>query len=504
MTIGTQVDPVLRRIEKRLYFERQRHSYKNGNIINSELEYMITTSLEAGNYEGAFNTIEDIILGKQQCTRLVIYYLFDLILRPSQVYDNLSPQMILTMAQKARHMLLMILETFGSNAFMEIWDLFDDGKRVSSRGRRTRKRVYTIKLKSDGIGEEEEEEDEREEEIYHSSFSEFEHFQQFFASSVGYKDDFDGVKRQKITERGPSMRAPAGYKRRIMVLDVLLSVLEDDLYQTEGDPSALESCILVNKIINDHREIARWLDIIFKTMGTNIDEDINQPDINPQNTMINAEFGARMLNMMIAVSYCDTGIIESKDLVYQSFRRLSMLDVDGCSNMIQLIKFNTYTFNVLDTFISDSNVTNVQRQYKSMRKQKLTINFMDKFIKFDLNTQPAHLESIQHIYRHIQIIVWKLLLGTDIRQTYYQEQLQKRGHTVIEGITMTTEEQVKDTVVGVVEEVDVVAISRTTMSMWRRQVKDMLNYVKNYNDNNYYEIEKKIDWSISLVENIML
>ncbi|KAI7854056.1 hypothetical protein BDC45DRAFT_139847 [Circinella umbellata] len=447
---------------------------------------MITTSLEAGNYEGAFNTIEDIILGKQQCT--------------SQVYDNLSPQTILTMAQKARHMLLMILETFGSNAFMEIWDLFDDGKRVSSRGRRTRKRVYTIKLKSDGIGEEEEEEDEREEEIYRSSFSEFEHFQQFFASSVGYKDDFDGVKKQKVAERGPSMRAPAGYKRRIMVLDVLLSVLEDDLYQTE----ALENCILVDKIINDHREITRWLDIIFRTMGTNIDEDMNQPDINHQNIIINAEFGARMLNMMIAVSYCDTGVIESKDLVYQSFRRLSLLDVDGCSNMIQLIKFNTYTFNVLDTFISDSNVINVQRQYKSMRKQKPTINFMDKFIKFDLNTQPAHLESIQHIYRHIQIIVWKLLLGTDIRQTYYQEQLQQQRRTVIEGVTMTTEEQVKDTVVGVVEEVDVVAISRTTMSMWRRQVKDMLNYVKGYNDNSYYEIEKKIDWSISLVENIML
>ena len=169
-----------------------------------------------------------------------------------------------------------------------------------------------------------------------------------------------------------------------------------------------------------------------------------------------------------------------------------------------MIEFNTYTFNVLDTFISDSNVINVQQRYKCMRKQKPTINFMDKFIKFDLNTQPAHLESIQHIYRHIQIIVWKLLLGTDIRQTYYQEQLQQQRRTVIKGVTMTTEEQVKDTVVGVVEEVDVVAISRTTMSMWRRQVKDMLNYVKGYNDNSYYEIEKKIDWSISLVENIML
>ena len=170
-----------------------------------------------------------------------------------------------------------------------------------------------------------------------------------------------------------------------------------------------------------------------------------------------------------------------------------------------MIEFNTYTFNVLDTFISDSNVINVQQRYKCMRKQKPTINFMDKFIKFDLNTQPVHLESIQHVYRHIQIIVWKLILGMDIRQMYYQEQLQRQGGCALtEGIVMTTEEQLKDTVIGIVEEVDVVAISRTTMDMWRRQVKDMLEYVRGYNDSNYYEIKQKIDWSISLVENIML
>ena len=170
-----------------------------------------------------------------------------------------------------------------------------------------------------------------------------------------------------------------------------------------------------------------------------------------------------------------------------------------------MIKFNTYTFNVLDIFISDSNIINVQQQYKSMRKQKPTINFIDKFIKFDLNTQPVHLESIQHVYRHIQIIVWKLILGMNIRQMYYQEQLQRQGgRTLAEDVVMTTEEQVKDTVIGIVEEVDVVAISRNTMNMWKRQVKDMLEYVRDYNDSNYYEIEQKIDWSISLVENIML
>ena len=44
---------------------------------------------------------------------------------------------------------------------------------------------------------------------------------------------------------------------------------------------------------------------------------------------------------MIAVSYCDTGAIEAKDLIYQSFRRLSMLDVDGCSNMMQVDKIKS-------------------------------------------------------------------------------------------------------------------------------------------------------------------
>ena len=151
----------------------------------------------------------------------MICYLFDLILRPSQAYDSLSPQTILSMSQKSRHMLLMILETFGASAFVDVWDLFDDGKRTSSRGRRTRKRVYSIRLKSDGIAEEEGNGDE-EEEIYYSSFSEFEHFQQFFASSVQYKDDFDGVKKQKVTERGPSMRAPAGCKVK-KILDITAS-----------------------------------------------------------------------------------------------------------------------------------------------------------------------------------------------------------------------------------------------------------------------------------------
>ena len=40
-------------------------------------------------------------------------------------------------------------------------------------------------------------------------------------------------------------------------------------------------------------------------MGTNVDEQMNPSDANHQNTMINAEFGARMLNMVIYLYYND-------------------------------------------------------------------------------------------------------------------------------------------------------------------------------------------------------
>ncbi|KAI9244672.1 hypothetical protein BDA99DRAFT_294295 [Phascolomyces articulosus] len=234
---------------------------------------------------------------------------------------------------------------------------------------------------------------------------------------------------------------------------------------------------------------------------------------NQQQSTVNAEFGARMLNMLIAVSYCNMGAIDSKDLIFQSFRRLSTLGIDGCSNLMHMIKFSSYKFTLFDTLLSESNLVNIQQKYKSMRKQKLSIDFMDKFIKFDLNTTPAHLGGIQDVYRHVQIIVWKLVLGMDVRQIHYQQQQQRQhyhnGNSMMENVSTSTtasptasmEDQVKETVIGVVEEVDVVAISRATMNLWKRHVKDMIKQVQDYDN---YEIEQKVNWSISLVENIML
>ena len=42
-------------------------------------------------------------------------------------------------------------------------------------------------------------------------------------------------------------------------------------------------------------------------MGTNVDEQMNPSDTNHQNTMINAEFGARMLNMVIHLDLYEVG-----------------------------------------------------------------------------------------------------------------------------------------------------------------------------------------------------
>ncbi|KAI9494343.1 hypothetical protein BDB00DRAFT_818800 [Zychaea mexicana] len=516
MTIGTQTDPVLKRntgrkgpvsflthiceLEKRQYFSVA-SSYRTGSCrpfekqkenhytpINGEVEYMITNSLDAGHYEGALKTIEEAIIAKRRCTRLVISYLFDLILRPGQAYERLSPQEVLSMSRKAHHMLLMILETFGTSAFADIWELFQDNKRPS---RRMRKRTYRIAMNHDDNEDEEGE-------VYVSALTEFDTFQEFFACCVEYTDDFNVSKKQVNVKRGPSMRAPAAHLRRKLVLDVLLSLLEEDLYQTEGDPSLLESCVLV-KLVNSGRDLQRWLDVIFSSLGADLDQATQSNSPSTRQNTVCAEFGARMLNMLVAASYCESAF-DLKDLEERSCRRLAQLGIEGCSNMMQMIRFNTFKFTILDKVISDADRVNVQQQCKSMRKQKASPNFMDKFIKFDLKTQPNQLVCMEDVYRHVQILTWKYILGINLRQVH---QNQRNSHN--DGNAMDT-----STSVGAVTNAmlldETPTLTHTTISAWKRHIDDMIrdaeaqSIIPELED----EMKRKIHWTVSLVENIMV
>ncbi|KAI8139442.1 hypothetical protein BJV82DRAFT_627256 [Fennellomyces sp. T-0311] len=431
--------------------------------LNNEVDFMIMNSIDAGHYEGALHTVREMLLAQRCCSKITILHLFDLILRPGDAYEHMSAPAVVAMVQNVSHILFMVLETFGSKAFTDIWNVFYD---TNSSRRRLRKRAFSVAMV------------EETDEVYESSLSEFSDFQELFASCIRFNGGVDQSRRRKPTMRGPSMKAPAAHYRRRVVLGVLLAVLEDEFRQTGGDPAAIESCTLL-KIVDDSRRFHQWLDIIFSTLSSDMDYIGQDTDTSATDTrMIHAELGSRFLNMLIAASYCGDSI-NSKELLFQSFRRLSSLAVDGCATFMHMIKFKTFVFTIFDMAISDANVSKVPTHRKALRKQKVSLDFMEKFVQFDLKTRPFRLDYIDDVYRHVQLTVWKFMIGTNLRCTLNDLNEEHTG-------------------------IDIAVLSKQTIKEWKSDIDDMVCYVQSSNTDNSLDVlfEDKVRWAVSLAESI--
>ncbi|KAI7854849.1 hypothetical protein BDC45DRAFT_507079 [Circinella umbellata] len=459
---------------------------KEEREIENKLEHMIVHYMEEEHYDAALDIIRSTIASGRKPSKQIILSLFDFILRPSIILRKRTSKDLLTMAREAQRILHDILETFGPDVFAPIWIIFKPNFLGRFHERRKRKEAMEMNYDDDDYDE-----------PYECSLTEFDDIWDLAAQCFGYVEP--RVRYQQQQQEKQSLKQAAGHVRRRIVLDILITVLENDLRARRESNSELEKCVILDMIRRDstgnRSQFDRYLDIIFSVFGYHNIEDGEPTKLKDADA---AQFAARLLNMLAVLSYCDN-LVTTKALVDQTYRRFLKLDVESCANLIETIQCTTFISTLCDLYLSDSDCSCVPDRYMYLRNGAHTAHLVEKLLFFNMKTKPVRLESIEDVYRHVMMVKWRYMLYMHERSLRADIIKTKKdgSHVVIsKGISSVSDEQKIEIIVDGPEAVD----------HWKEHVNNMVNQVSSRtspnNTNNEYDqaLKRKIHWAIQLLQ----
>ncbi|KAI8141840.1 hypothetical protein BJV82DRAFT_164603 [Fennellomyces sp. T-0311] len=447
--------------------------------IQSKIEVMILHYMEEEHYDAAMDIIKRIVTARRQPSKNILLALFDFILRPAMVLRRRTPKEILQLTQEAQRMLFYILECFGPGAFGEIWVMF----KPNFFGRLHQRRAVQAAMEVDN-------DDDEDDEPYECSLTEFDDFWDLAANCFRYQEA--RVRNQPQTER-PSLKAAAGHMRRRMVLDVLITVLEADLRHRREN--GMEQCVFLGMIRKDSEgqrtQFDRYLDIIFSAFGSHMGDDGRPAQLKDAEA---AEFAGRLLNMLAVLSYSDN-LVTPAPLVDQTYRRFTKLDVDSCANLIQIIKCTTFLSAVCDLYLSDSDCSCVPKQYQGLRKGRNASLSVDKLLHFNMRTRPLRMQSLEDVYRHVMVVVWRYKLFFSERSLRCDACFTKNGVTCIINKPVTT--------VTSMDQIKIIESGTDVIQGWKKHVEEMTEQVRSGHGDSEADdkrLARQIQWAIETLE----
>ncbi|KAI9499188.1 hypothetical protein BDB00DRAFT_222255 [Zychaea mexicana] len=392
-----------------------------------------------------------------------------------------TPKELILMAQEAQRVLLYVLEYFGPDPFESVWKNFKPMYFGQFKDRRINRPA--LELEND---------DDDDDEPYECSLTEFDDLWDLAAYCFGYVEPRHRNNKQQDQQ---SLKQPAGHMRRRMVLNVIITVLEADLRDRRGSNSALEKCEFLNTLRKDstgnRSQFDRYLDIIFCAFGCHSSEDGEPTRLKDAEA---AEFAGRLLNMMGVLSYCDN-LVTTSALVEQTYRRFLKLDVESCANLIQIIESTTFLSALCDLYLSDSDCSCVPEEYMKLRKGRHTTFLVEKLLHFNIKTRPVKLESLEDIYRHVMIVLWRYMLYFNERSLRYDVSRTKQdGSRTFHSRTIST---VTDD-----QKIEVIVSGPDAIAQWRKHVDSMIKEVggDSLSGENDRKLKKQIKWSIQLLQ----
>ncbi|KAI9278728.1 hypothetical protein BDA99DRAFT_492974 [Phascolomyces articulosus] len=463
-------------------FSLGKRKSRNGQI-QLKLEHMIIHYMEEEYYDAALDIIRKTVTAGRKPSRQILLSLFDFILRPVVNLRKRTAKELFLMAQEAQRILFYILESFGPDVFNPIWIIFKPN--FLGRYHERRKRRETMEM----------DQDDDDDEPYECSLTEFDDIWDLSAHCFGYVEPRPRYQLPQDDRR--SMKEAAGHVRRRMVLDILITVLEVDLRNRRASNIELEKCAFLDMLRKDstgnRSQFDRYLDIIFSAFGYHSEKDGEPTKLKDASA---AEFAGRLLNMLAVLSYCDN-LVTPKALVDQTYRRFLKLDVDSCANLIEIIKCTTFLSSICDLYLSDSDCSCVPDQYMHLRNGRNATFLVEKLLHFNMKTRPINLESLEDIYRHVMIVVWRYtlymnerLIRCDVTRT------RENGSRVVlnKQVSSITDEQ----------KIEIIVDGPDALDHWKQHVNEMIKQVNVNNNGQKSEhdqiLERQINWTIQLFQ----
>ncbi|KAI9019547.1 hypothetical protein CLU79DRAFT_239958 [Phycomyces nitens] len=277
--------------------------HKKAQLIGQEalqpkLGDMIFDYLDVGHDIAAMEIMEGALKAQRELPIQLLFALINRILTPpaNGRYRSKSPRYIFAGCEIAQRILKNVLQVFGSSTFQGIW---------SSFGAQDKQFVYKRK---------------REEEIETPEIK----------CALGkYLDLWDFIKKSFTVDQDENEMER---ERRHMVLELLISIMEQDIHMRIGSSNELDKCAFLSTISKDilgnRTHLEPYLDIIFDVFQQAQGYQTNQVLY-----MKSIDMAGRLLNMLIGLSYCDQ-LVDIGSMVQQSYHRINRLDTSAFTNLL--------------------------------------------------------------------------------------------------------------------------------------------------------------------------
>ncbi|CAO3646049.1 unnamed protein product [Cunninghamella echinulata] len=357
-------------------------SSSSSTIVPPLLSLSISPNAEAMNTVcdngAALDILESAIANYKRPTIFILIIMFDMLLKPKEVTSHpyLKRQVIM---DRIHTLLLNCVEIFGSDLFVDIWNMFRSFHLFGLKTRKQQLIDYLTSYHHDVNNEDDKPDNINDKQLLDQGFMAFEDFWDFVYKAFTSKE-------------------PLQIKGYLYVLDVMIEILERDFRSKKESSASAKKSILVlllEKKMGAWNRFEKYLNIIVNVFD-------HHQFINHTIDIERMGFAGKLLNMMIALSYYDD-LLSRPSLIKQTHRIITILDADDYIRCLQHISFHTFIIQLCDLEFMYADFSHVEASYQNMKKNINTLSRSEKWENIITKVQPKNM-NIYSIYQHVLLV----------------------------------------------------------------------------------------------------
>ncbi|KAI9007543.1 hypothetical protein CLU79DRAFT_778023 [Phycomyces nitens] len=398
----------------------------------------------------------DTVIASQKCPLpAILLEIVHCIIRPVAHHN---PDEWLAIGQRCHRLLSHVLLMYGSSVFVPIWNTFSNfriiGDQIGSLTRNMLKREpgYISKRTSK---EDEDGED---------------GVDDMLLGMHEYSDFWDLV--AKCTKQGDMANIKIRNAR--LVLDFLVSVLEQDIYEKK-DVGKLGRCIFLMMLKKDGMGARTQLDTYLDTLFLLFEDQEDCEDKSVD--MYSLDILGRVMNLLVYLAI--DKFVSFPNLSSQTYRHLQRLSIDNINLFLGRILYTSFVHSIACVFLQDTDMTLVPLEHRHY-SQNIRGDGVDKLFCYVLKTRPSVVNTIEDVHRHVSAVSWYLGSYITNLSLCYEN---RPGHL--------------DYVSGLSEEQTMAVFDSGTQAVknWRKSIEDMIRDLEADP-----EIQQKVEQIMDLVE----
>ncbi|KAG0168503.1 hypothetical protein DFQ30_004705 [Apophysomyces sp. BC1015] len=429
------------------------------DTLQSKLQRMILNYLEVGHTDAAMDVMEMAIASKREPPQFLVVVLIGIILNPQTLQKKLHH---FRSCQRARRLLLHLLENFGSAVFSGVLDMF---------------RVHGgQKKKAENYGSEEDDEVQ----LPECGLQDFNDFWDLVSGCLKTKGQVD-----------------IATKCRQIVLDVIVRAFEYDMKERIVRNSEPDECLFLRTLRKDsygcRTQLDRYLDILFLAFDSRARKAEEKCCAPNAYNMEGIAIAGRLLNMLVILSYYDN-LVTTSSLIEQTYRRFASLSADDTANLLQIIRCTTFVYALCDLALSDVDCSCVEERYKHLRHTRGHAFRVDRVTHYAMRTRPLQVRSVEDVFRHVLLVVWaymSLASESSLHCEYRYKDAFDQVKTINRTFSSMPERQLGLQLQG-----------KAAVPGWRQHVRSMIDevYARGSASDDGRQTEQRIWWAIELAD----